>query len=385
MPSKLDKMEINDSVTKFVSTLSTPEAESGLIAEQMQNAIVDIANKTILEMQSMNETEIASIESYYANKLTPEQTKFMNSVKDNMKFDGMEEYMGVTIITEAVENLKLENELIGALNVIPSELFVVYKQTDGEVVAAEWGAICMPYKEIMLPAFKETGLEVSAIKGFIPVCPEIWKFRPAMLLQYIIDVIKKAFNMAINQRVIDGNGKNQPIGLLNSVQNSINGIHQPKTPITINSFALIDIATPILLPLSQLKNKRVGALDLVMNAVTYYTKYIPKTLYQNINGVTVELGESMYRVILNEYVPDNIVIAGDLKDYHLFLSESLSIQQETNIRRFEAEGMNFLDDMELFYGRWLGTGVPKSDEHFFVIDVTNINPIPAFKVNNVGN
>ena len=317
---------------------------------------------TTEEMEFFNE----AVE--YGTLDTAEVTKFTMKNVEEVAFP-------VTIVESIFDDLTTTHPLLSAINTQYTGAIVRYVLAKPTVQRAFWGNICSDIRQLVVEGFEIKEFNHSKLSGFIPVCKGMIELGANWLARYVITVMREIFEVTLVEAVINGDGDNKPIGMTRRLTGAVDGVHPKKNVIKdgITSFSS-------LLRLKALyvagNKKRNVTPTLILNETTLFGGVLTKMTVSddNANYVSEEFKGVMtsfnigaktgniYGVpyIIENAVPDGIIIFGDPKDYDLMISGSFRIDRYDQTLAIQ--------DLDLYIGKMFAYGLHKYANSFLVIN-----------------
>lgn len=355
-------MAINDNVT-LSSALQSGDVE------QVDVAMTAFSNK--LQEQILAEVkDIAGDQEALAQasgiKLTKEErTYFMELIGSEGKVsDNAVQTVPTTIVNRVFDNLTKEHKLFGMVDQAMVGLSTEWIFSIG-VNSAKWGKICSNLQEILDKGFRKVNLSLFKLSAYMPVCKALLDLNsPEWLAQYVITVIQESLAKGIEEAIIDGTGKEEPIGMRRSLsaatsgeQNVVEATEIEKLDATQAGKIMADLVeySPEA-GVTITRNVNPSEVVILVNPVTYYTKVFPMMTLQNLNGQYVQSLPLPFSIVQSEFVPKDELVVGVAKDYFFGIGKGVTLSQSDEVR--------FIEDERVYAGKFYGNGTPKYDGAF---------------------
>jgi hypothetical protein len=356
-------MAIQDKVTlaKALESGEVSQVELAMtqFAQETQEAILDKTKDLIGNQEALAQAsgiKLTGEERQYFMELIGEDGKHVseNAVKT----------VPTTIVNRVFDGLAKEHKLLGMVDQAMVGLSTEWIFSIG-VNPAQWGTICSDLKEILDKGFRKVSLGLFKLTAFMPVCKGLLDLNsPEWLAQYVITVIQESLAIAIEMAIIDGTGKEQPIGMRRSIKNKTS---DEATVLEATEIEKLDAQTSgnIMASLVEYevetgvkKTRNVNPSDVVIlvNPVTYWTKVFPMMTLQNLNGVYVQSLPLQFEIVQSEVVPQDELIVGVAKDYFFGIGKGTVLSQSDEVR--------FIQDERVYAGKFYGNGTPKFEGAF---------------------
>lgn len=349
---------------ELVESMATDDAER---QEKAFNDFVDYMQADITQkamaMKEAKEDERVLEARGILTPLTAEEREYFNAVVERKGFDGVEKAFPKTIISDVLERIKNEHPLLSRVDVQDTGMLLEFILADPSKAKAFWGPICSDIKQMILEGFKTVDLKHSKLSGFVATCKGMMDLGPAWLAEYVKQIMYEVMSASLEDAVINGTGKDMPIGMTMKLSGAVDGVHKAKDKTKIDNFEPATMAGfRAALAEVKLDSKNV---TLIVNPVTYWSKVFPNLAFRNDEGVWVIDRLATGEEIIESYaVPVDTIIIGDPKNYLLTVSTAVKIERYTETLAIE--------DMYLDIAKFTGYGVPKNANAFFVADVSAV-------------
>ena len=233
---------------------------------------------------------------------------------------------------------------------------------------------------MILDGFDVIDIKSSRLSGFVPVCKGMLELGPDWLANYVITFIQEIMSASLELAIVQGTGKEQPIGMIKKLSGATDSVYPDKDKVTLADFKSKSLAG-IRAGLAKAKTD-TGNVVIVVNPLTYWEKVFPNLAYQTVNGTWVLDKLPTGEEIIKTYAcPENVLIFGDLQNYFLGVASDVRIDKYTETLAIE--------DMDLYIAKFYGYGLAKDKNAFFVADVSTVDGATVATLeahaNNTGN
>ena len=109
---------------------------------------------------------------------------------------------------------------------------------------AAWGKLTAKITQELTSSFKEVDVTLDKLSAFIPISKAMLDLGPEWLDRYIRAILYEAFANGLEDGVINGTGKDMPIGMTKQVGDDVTvtgGVYPDKTPVKITRFDNIQL------------------------------------------------------------------------------------------------------------------------------------------------
>lgn len=170
------------------------------------------------ELVSQNDANVLAQRG--VRQLTSTEREYYEKVIEAMKspdpkqaLNNIDTVFPETIIDSVFEELTTNHPLLSKLNVTTvTGLTRMMLNTNGEQKAA-WGKLTGKIIEELTSGFKEVDVTQDKLSAFLPVSKAMLDLGPAWLDNYVRQVLIEALANGLEYGVVNGTGKDQPIGM----------------------------------------------------------------------------------------------------------------------------------------------------------------------------
>src|SRR5699024_6127433 len=295
--------------------------------------------------------------------LTKEETNYYNEVIDNDGFAGVEKLVPKTVINRVFEDLVKRHPLLQEITFVNTTGVTQWVVKKGEVNPAFWGKLCDDIKEKIDEGFETIDMNLYKLSAFLPVCNAMLELGPEWLDRYIRAVLGEAMSIGLEEAIIAGTGKDQPIGMTKDLNGGTNGEgeYQDKEAVALADFT-IESLYGIRADLSNGGERSVGQVLLVVNPNDYNRKIAPAFTFLTAGGQFVYNMPIDAKVIESNAVEEGTMIAGLAKNYFLGVGSEQKILVSKEVR--------FIEDETVYLTRMLANGRAQDITSFIVYDIS---------------
>ena len=351
-------------------------------AAAFEELSLNIQENILSEVEAQQQaTDAMILAGRGVRQLTSEETKYFQAVIEAMKSSNpkqaltdLEVVMPKTVIDRVFEDLVAQHPLLDAINFQnTSGLIEMYLNTDGTQLAS-WGALTGEITKELTSGFKMVNMSFKKLSALIPVCKAMLDLGPAWLDRYVRDILTEAIYNGLEQGIIAGTGKDQPIGMMKQVGDEVEttgGVYPDKEAVEVTSLDPVTygelLATLATSPKG--KSRMVQNVILVVNPVDYFKKIMPGTTIMTPSGTyTNNVLPFPTTVIQSIQVPANKAVLGLGRKYFMGIGTAKSGKIEYS------DQYHFLEDERIYLTKLYGHGEPLDNNAFLVLDITNLKP-----------
>lgn len=365
--------QMNEAIVK-----NDPDA----FAEAFEKLSLNIQENIMEEVAQQRQAgDIAILNGRGVHQLTSDETKYYQAVAEAMRSSNpkqaltdLDVVMPKTVIDRVFEDLVQEHPLLDAIDFQnTSGLIEMYLNTDGTQLAS-WGTLTGAITKELTSGFKMVNLSLKKLSAFLPVCKAMLDLGPAWLDRYVRDILTEAIYNGLEQGIIAGSGKDQPIGMLKQVGEGVtvtDGVYPDKEATVVTSLDPVTYGS-LLAPMAKTpagKTRVIRGVILVVNPVDYFRKVMPGTTIMSPVGTYVNnVLPYPTTVVQSIRVPEGKAILGLGKKYFMGIGTAKSGKIEYS------DEYHFLEDERVYLTKLYGHGEPLDNNAFQVLDITKLKP-----------
>ena len=374
----MQQLEIAQRISNAAKEGNTEAFETGLqdLFTFIHDEIIDQAH----EIQAS--ADAAVLAQRGVRMLTSEEISFYTSLIDAMKASGQsnpmmaltdtDKTMPMTIITQVMEDMKQEHELLGAIDTVNATGIMKFLLNTDAGDNATWGALESAITKEITSGFKDIDIGQCKLSAWMPISQDMLELGPNWLDTYIRTCLSEALAIGFENGVVTGTGNNMPIGMDRSVADNVTvvgGVYPQKTAVAVTDFDPASYGGLV----SQLaqtqygKPRKVSGLILVVNPLDYYSLVMPATTFVQSNGQhTNDVLPVPTRIIQSVAVTRGEAILGMGKKYFLGIGGRRGIQFSDDYK--------FLEDQRYYKIVAYANGRPKDNNAFLRLDISGLEP-----------
>lgn len=226
-----------------------------------------------------------------------------------------------------------------------------------------------------------TDIEVDGYKvgGFIPLSNSLIEDSMVNLASHVEELLKESIAIALDKAILYGTGTKMPLGIIPAIQADYVAAagEVPASGLRLTNIIKLSVAdtkfAKIIEAMKYIKRGRRGrgSITVAMNEATWLGTIVPMSLGSNAAGAFVTVSNQAfpgvgYKVVFNEEIPENNIIAGDFTKYLL--------AQRSDIKTASSTEFLFTDDKTVFKATARYDGKPVRKSAFVVIGLNNTDP-----------
>lgn len=395
LPNTQKKMELQLFSAK---SADAKEAEQKLAAEKVKEALksedaealakvfADFANgiqeSIISEARSIAQGADATVlASRGVRQLTSEETKYYQAVIEAMRTSSPQQalsdlnvVMPITTIDAVFDDLVANHPLLGVINFTNTSGLIEFIVNTNSKQLATWGTLTSAIVKELTSGFKKINMTLQKLSAFIPVAKSMLDLGPAWMDKYIRTILAEALYFGVEEGIINGTGKEMPIGMNRQVGEGVtvtDGVYPLKTAVAVTSLDPVTYGTLIGgMAIDAKGNQRVVTeVIMVVNPTDYLTKVMPSTTIRAADGTYVNnVFPFPTKVIQSTEVPTGKAIFGLANRYFMGIGTALSGKIEYS------DEYKFLEDERVYLVKMYGHGEPLDNTAFVYADISGLTP-----------
>lgn len=287
-----------------------------------------------------------------------------------------------TVIDSVFEDLSTNHPLLSRINFMASGGAVRMMMNTNGYQEAAWGQLTDSIVKELTSGFKEVSTTLYKLSAFLPVCKAMLDLGPEWLDRFVREVLYEALANGLEVGIVAGDGKNKPIGMNRQVGEDaavVGGVYPKKVAVQLNEITPETVGK--LLALLAVdpngKAREVKEVLMIVNHQDYFQKIMPATTLQAPDG-TYRNDVMPYPITI---IPSGAVDPGEAVlglGYRYFAIAGTA----TNGKIEYSDHYRFLEDERVYLIKIYANGMPKDDNAFLVLDISNLQPA-VYKVTQV--
>lgn len=373
-------------LNKMNAAVAANDAEA--FTEVFLELCQDIEQNVLEEAKElMNQNDVNVLAQRGVRQLTSVEKEYYEKVIDAMKssdpkqaLNNIETVFPETIINSVFDELTTNHPLLSKVNATTvSGLTRMMLNTNGEQKAA-WGKLTSKIIEELTSGFKEVDVTQDKLSAFLPVSKAMLDLGPAWLDKYVREVLTEALANGLEYGIVNGTGKDQPIGMARQVGDGVNvvsGEYPKKETIKITAMNMIQLGnvTSIMARDSKGQARTVNNLIMLVNPVDYWKRFLPATRAMTPDGVYVSTLPIAMETIQSAAVAEGTAVYGMAGKYFL------GVGMAKNGKIEYSDEYRFLEDERVYLIKMYANGFALDNNAFVVLDIKDLQPV-RFEVVN---
>lgn len=291
--------------------------------------------------------------------------------------------MPETIIDGVIGTIKQAHPLLDRINFQNTAYLTRFLANAQPGQLARWGKITSAITQEVMGSFKEINLTMCKLSAFMCISRDLVDLGPQWLDQYVRETLAEAIAMSLETAIVDGTGKDQPIGMTRDISSTANvqdGVYPRQTAVALAELspkAMGDLVAKIARnPLDATKARTVDGLVFICNPFDYWQKIMPATTFQ-----VVGTGQYIHDVLP---IPADIFQSAALERGKAVLGmpsayfAGLGTSKEGSI--VPDDSVRFFEDERAYKAKLQGNARPMDEYAFTYLDISGLNTEAALPV-----
>lgn len=339
------------------------------------NGLLDATDRTILAARGIRQ-------------LTAEETKFYEGFIAAARQDAQTVITNITgalpqtVVDDVMEDMKQAYPLLNMIDFTNTGAAVKWVLNAQGEQAATWGDLNTSITKDLEGAIKIIDLTQKKLSAYMFATQDMLALGPAWVDRYVRAILADSISAGLEVGVVDGNGKNAPIGMTRDFEGSFdpadgfarkNAVAITTLDPTTYGSMLSTLATDG----NTGRQRTIPRVLFIVNPADYFLRVMPATTLLSPEGKYVN-GVVPYPTdfVQSVGVPSGHAILGIAKKYFMAVGTGTGGKLE------KSDDFKFLDDLRTYKIKFYGNGMPKDINAFLYLDITNLVPVYP-TINNV--
>lgn len=316
-------------------------------------------------------------------QLTGEEKEFyqawidtQNSGNIRQALTDMDKAMPETIIDSVMEDIREQHPLLSAVNFINASGAIKMIINTGDIQMALWSRLTSEIIKELEGSIDVVNLTQAKLSAFIPVPKDLLqaKLGPVWLDNYVRVILTEASAAGLEEAIIKGTGKDQPIGMCKDLKGSVvEGVYPDKKKVELKTLEP-DAYGAVIAPLAKKPNggyRTVPEVLFIVNPVDYIKRVGPSTTARTLQGTYINnVFPYPTKTIQSAALKEGEAIIGIARRYFMAIGAGSSGKLEFS------DEYQFLEDNRVYLIKMFGTGMPLDNNAFAFLDISKLKPAP---------
>lgn len=328
----------------------------------------DMLNRDNEVMKNRGQRQLTSAEEKFYDKFI-QSAKSRNPQQAFIELEGNEETaMPETIIEDVFKDMVENHPLLARVNAVYAGYSTKWILNAHEKQSATWGEIDAQVTKEIQGAFRMVDIKQHKLSAFAQIPKGLLDLGKHFLDAYIRKALADSIACALESAIVNGDGKDCPVGLMKATKGAVDGVHQDKEAIKITEFSPKQV-NAVVAKIAKTENghqRNIDKVQLIVNNVDYLTKVLPAIQTLNFEGQYVAEMPFPTEIIVCNEVPDGKAVMCKLDEYFLGLANGKDGQIEFS------DEYKFLEDQRTFKVKVYATGMPMDNNMAQVLDISEL-------------
>ena len=357
-------------------------ADEQKIGEAMDNWMQFVSDTVMAEANGMVEaTDRSVLAARGVRQLTAEETKFYEDFIASARQDAQTVITNITsalpqtVIDSVMDDMRAAYPLLDMIGFTNTGAAVKWVLNAQGAQTATWGELNSAITKDLEGAIQVVDMVQCKLSAYMYATQDMLVLGPKWVDRYVRAILADALAAGLEVGIVDGNGKNCPIGMTRDFAGSFD----PSTGYARKSATTVATLDPTTYGtlLSTLatdgntgKNRAVSRVVLVVNPVDYFTKVMPATtLLTPLGSYIGNVLPFPTDIIQSVGVPSGHAVLGIAKKYFMGVGSGRGGKLEYS------DDFKFIDDLRTYKIKFYGMGRPYDINAFLYLDISNLVPV----------
>lgn len=346
------------------------------------------ANAQLSNMQASADSKILAARGI--RQLTSTERKYYQKLADALSSPDIKQalidadlVMPETVIDSVFDDLQTSHPLFSHIDFMPTGGAIKLLMSTNSYQTAQWGPLCSEVVKEILASFKEVDTSLNKLAALLPVCKAMLDLGPEWLDRFVRQVLYEAFANGLEFGVVDGTGKDMPIGMSREVGPNVTvtgGVYPRKTAISVTDFSVKTLGHLMsLIAVDEAGKPRIVKDPiLLVNVQDYYSLVLPATTILGPDGNYRRdvLPVPMTIIPTIALSTPGMAIVGDGKRYGAFAGTPHGARINYD------DSYLFGEDARAYMIKGYANGLPKDNNSFLTLDISGLQPL-TYRVTTV--
>lgn len=336
---------------------------------------IELRNQDNAVMAARGLHALTSAEMHYYTELG----KAIQSDNPKMALENFSVAMPDTIIDGVIGSIKRSHPLLERINFRNTAYLTRFILNAKPGQMAKWGKVTAAIEKELTGSLKEINLTLLKLSAFMCISQDLVDLGPQWLDQYVRETLAEAIAMALETGIVDGTGKDEPIGMTRDVSSTAavqDGVYPRQAAKALKDLSPVSMGTIVAGiardPLEPTKARTVAPGDLIflVNPFDYWKKIMPATTYRKPDGTWIrDLLPIPADIMQTAALEEGKALLGMPSKYFVGLGvygKKGVIVQDDSVRFFE--------DERAYKAKLQGNARPMDEYAWVLLDISDLNP-----------
>lgn len=362
-----DEQKIQEAFVAF-STIT----EEGIRAEAAEAMSVENHDTTVLASRGVRMLTSAEIKGY---------TDLGNSVVAAAQSGAptnWEVTLPETVIDAVMDDIRRAHPLLDEITFMNTHGAIKMLVNKKGAQTAVWGKITSAIAAELEGAFDAVDTMLLKLSAYMPISKDLVELGPTWMDAYVRATLSEAVALGLEVGIVDGDGKEKPIGMTRDVSDTANvqgGVYPRMTAVKLTSLEAEELGKIVAKLARDPLNKDdkharpVNGLLLLVNPFDYWEKFMPATTPRATDGTfNHDVLPIPAKMIQTPALEKGVAVIGIAKKYFA----ALGSPRKANI--VYDDSVRFIEDERVYMAKLFGAGFPMDEYAFVLLDVSALKP-----------
>lgn len=271
-------------------------------------------------------------------KMSANEIKFFNEINKNVGTKNGA-LLPEETVNQVFDELVQEHPLLSIINFKNAGARLKALTVKTETGTAQWGKISDEIKGQLDATFEEKGFEQNKLTAFVVIPKDALKFGATWLKQFVMEQIKEAMSVALEDAIVNGTGESKPVGLIKDLSKGT--VQSDKVVYSTDKESLASLATltpetaakllaPVMKHLSVSDKGNylniAGQTYLLVNPADYYG-LVAQFTYLNAQGVYTAVLPFGIQLVESKAIASGKAIAFVANRYDAYIGGGVALEE----------------------------------------------------------
>ena len=283
-----------------------------------------------------------------------------------------------TVIDAVMDDIRRAHPLLDEITFMNTHGAIKMLVNKKGAQTAVWGKITSAITAELEGAFDAVDTMLLKLSAYMPISKDLVELGPTWMDAYVRATLSEAVALGLEVGIVDGDGKEKPIGMTRDVSDTANvqgGVYPRMTAVKLTSLEAEELGKIVAKLARDPLNKDdkharpVNGLLLVVNPFDYWEKFMPATTPRATDGTfnhdVLPIPAKMFQTSALE---KGVAVIGIAKKYFA----ALGSPRKANI--VYDDSVRFIEDERVYMAKLFGAGFPMDEYAFVLLDVSALKP-----------
>ena len=383
MPFNLDKLKQKKAECSVALVAAMKEQNE----EKIEQALGDFAQyvgdamSMAAEQHNGNAIDTVILATRGVRQLTQQETSFWEGFIQAAKasdvkqaINGLKDGIPITFIDAVLDDVRKAHPLLNLINFRNGSMYSRYLYNKSGKPTIAWGDITAAITNELNADIGYIDVNLKKLSAFMYVPQDMLDLGPTWVDRFVREILTEYIALGTETSVVDGDGKDQFIGMTRDVSKSaavVDGVYPRKTAVILSELTPLSVGKVLRIVATDVNGdaRAVNNPIFVVNPFDYFEKVMPATTVRNPDG-TYRNDALPYpmTIVQSAAVPVGYAIMGIAERYLAILG----VEKGGKIEH--SDEYRFLADERTYKVKLQGNGRPLDENAFVLLDISELEP-----------